>query len=73
MLIKDLPPNLQAEVRDFVEFLLRKQARLTGQPLHQDWAGALREYRDQYTSVDLQHQALDWRGAGIKVPHYASP
>lgn len=31
-------------------------------PLRQDWAGALREYRDQYTAVDLQKKALEWRG-----------
>lgn len=61
-LVKELPPDAQAAVRDFVEFLLARQARKSGRPLRQDWAGALRDYRDQYTSVDLQHKALDWRG-----------
>jgi hypothetical protein len=61
-LVQELPPDVQAEVRDFVEFLLTKHSRKFGKKLRQDWAGALRDYRDQYTSLDLQRQALDWRG-----------
>ena len=29
--------------------------------LRQDWAGGLRDYRDQYTALELQRKALDWR------------
>lgn len=61
-LVKELPPDVQAEVRDFVEFLLEKQKRRNAQPLLQSWAGALSDYRDQYTSLELQKKALDWRG-----------
>jgi len=61
-LIKQLPPDLQQEVEDFVEFLTNKRARKTGRKLRQDWAGALKEYRDQYTSLELQKKALEWRG-----------
>ena len=61
-LVQELPPDVQAEVRDFVEFLLAKHSRKSGKKLRQDWAGALRDFRDQYTSLDLQRQALDWRG-----------
>lgn len=61
-LVQTLPADLRTEVCDFIEFLLAKRARSVGQPLRQDWAGALRTYRTQYTAVDLQHQALDWRG-----------
>jgi len=25
-----------------------------------DWWGALRDMKDEYTSVELQHKALDW-------------
>ena len=60
-LIRELPPDIQTQVRDFAEFLLAKRERRTT-TLRQDWAGALREYRQQYTSLELQHQALDWRG-----------
>ncbi len=61
-LVQELPPEMQAEVRDFVEFLLVKHARRPAAKLRQDWAGALRDVRDQYTSLELQHKALDWRG-----------
>ena len=61
-LIKELPPDLHGEVRDFVEFLLERRGRKNGRMLRQDWAGALRNYRDQYTSLELQKKALEWRG-----------
>ena len=61
-LMKQLPPELQEEVRDFAEFLLQRIEHKGGQPLHQDWAGALKDYRHLYTSLDLQKKALEWRG-----------
>jgi len=50
------------ELRDFVEFLLIKYGRRTTRSLRQDWAGTLREHRDQYTSLELERKGLDWRG-----------
>ena len=61
-LVKELPPTSQAEVRDFIEFLLEKRRRKRAGKLRLDWAGALSDYRDQYTSIELQQKALDWRG-----------
>jgi len=61
-LIKTLPPEAQVEVRDFVEFLATKQRPKAGRPLRQDWAGALRDYRQEYTALELQRRALEWRG-----------
>jgi len=63
-MIDKLPPELQREVRDFVEFLLEKKVRKDkyGRKLRQDWASALRDYREQYTALDLQKKALEWRG-----------
>jgi len=61
-LVEELPSNMRIEVRHFVEFLLNKQAHQTKGKLRQDWAGALRDYRQQYTSLELQQQALTWRG-----------
>lgn len=60
--IRELPADLQQEVADFVEFLLEKRARKRGRKLRQDWAGALSDYRDQYTSLELQKKAMEWRG-----------
>ena len=61
-LMQDLPPEMRAEVRDFVEFLLNKKSRGGKGSLRQDWAGALRDHREQYTSLELQRHALAWRG-----------
>jgi len=61
--IRELPPELRQEVEDFVEFLWEKRVRGVhgGKKLRQDWAGALSEYRERYTSLELQKKALEWR------------
>ena len=61
-LVKELPPHLRQEAEDFVRFLLEKRATKYGRRLQQDWAGALREYRQQYSALELQRKALEWRG-----------
>ena len=60
--IKNLPPALKKEVTEFVNSLLKKRRKKNGKRLRQDWAGSLRDYRDQYTSLELQKKALEWRG-----------
>jgi len=61
-IVEQLPPDLQQEVEDFVEFLLEKRARFKQKRLRLTWAGALREFREQYTSLDLQTKVLEWWG-----------
>ena len=61
-LLKELPPESQAEVRHFVESLIKKRQGKANGPLRQSWAGALADYREQFTSLELQKQSLDWRG-----------
>ena len=61
-LIQQLPPHLQKEVENYARFLLAREAKKRGGTLRQDWAGALREYRDEFTSLELQQKALEWRG-----------
>jgi hypothetical protein len=61
-LLKDLPQESQAEVRDFVESLIEKRKRQSSGRLRQTWAGALGDYREQFTSLELQKKSLDWRG-----------
>lgn len=60
-IIEKLPPDLQKEVVDFAEYLLKKQTKKHGK-LRMNWAGALREYRDQFTSLELQKKSLQWWG-----------
>jgi len=64
IIIKQLPPELQKEVEDFALFLLEKRAnkRKKKSFLNQDWAGGLKEYRNVYTSLELQKKSLEWRG-----------
>jgi hypothetical protein len=61
-MVEEMPPEVRAEVRDFVEFLLSKHRQRPGRALRQDWAGALREQGQKCTALELQRQALDWRG-----------
>lgn len=60
--IRKLPPSLQKEVLDFVEFLEERKTKKLQTKLQQDWAGALKDYRSKYTSIELQKKALEWRG-----------
>jgi hypothetical protein len=73
-LVKTLPPKARQEVRKFVRSLIDKQGRRGARakveahkhtprpkrPLKLDWRGALRDLREKYTSVELQHKILDW-------------
>ena len=61
-IVSGLPPDLRREVEDFIQFLIEKHVRKVGRKLRQDWAGALKSYRHQYTSLELQKKALEWRG-----------
>ena len=61
-LVEQLPPDLQQEARDFVEFLLNTKVHRKQDKLRLTWAGALREYRDQFTSLELQKKVLEWWG-----------
>ncbi len=61
-LITVLPFSLRHEVEDFVQFLLAKRVKSGGTTLRQDWGGALQAHRAQYTSLELQKKALEWRG-----------
>ncbi|MBS3984576.1 MAG: DUF2281 domain-containing protein [Selenomonadales bacterium] len=61
-LVEKLPPDLQQEVRDFVEFLWERKVYRRQRKLRLTWAGALREHRTQFTSLELQKKALEWWG-----------
>ena len=59
--IKQLPPELHEEVVNFIDFLLTKKVSKRKQKPKLDWIGGLKEYRDQYTALELQKKALEWR------------
>jgi Protein of unknown function (DUF2281) len=59
--INTLPPDLRLKVEEFVDSL-EQEAELkskSGNKLRQDWAGALSNYRDQYTSLELQKETVE--------------
>lgn len=55
-----LPTEIQDQVREYVQSLLEKRTQETPERLALDWRGALRDLREQYTSLDLEHKALEW-------------
>ena len=59
--MRELPEDLKKEILDYMEFLLRKyKGKETGAKKFKfDWEGALSE--EKFTSVELQHKALEWR------------
>ena len=61
-LVRELPPDMQRKVREFAQFLLEKHVKGKKKFLSQTWAGGLKEFRDQYTSLQLQKKVLEWRG-----------
>lgn len=64
--IEALPPELKQEVEDFVDFLRMKRMSGSDRTLRQDWAGALRDLKDEYTSVELQHKITEqWGKAAL--------
>ena len=60
--IKKLTPEQRKEVRRLVASLLKKKSHRKPKKLSLSWRGGLRELRDKYTSVELQHKALEWWG-----------
>ncbi len=58
--INHLPEQLRREVEDFVDFLVNKRMPPKKKKLRLTWAGALAEYSDQFTSLELQKMSLDW-------------
>ena len=56
-----LPPDLQEKVIKYIDSLLAQKELQQKKNPKLDWAGGLKEYRDQYTALELQKEAVDWR------------
>jgi len=61
-LVEHVPPELEPEVKDFVEFVLSKHRKEKTGRMHLHWRGVLKELGEDYTSVELQHKSLQWWG-----------
>jgi len=61
--ILNLPEEFkESEVEIIVLPVEKPKRKKKKSKLRQNWAGALREYKEQYTSLELPKKALDWRG-----------
>jgi hypothetical protein len=61
-LIKALPPELHQEAEAYLESLIARKGRKPKTALKLNWRGGLQDLKDRYTSVDLQHKAMQWWG-----------
>ncbi len=62
-MIRELPPEARQSVQEFVEYLHTKYATRKRAKPRFEWQGALESLREQYTSVELQHEILkEWNG-----------
>ena len=57
--IKSLPPEIKKELLEYIEKRLEYYKRKG--KFNFRWEGGLKELKNEYTSVELQHKALEWR------------
>jgi hypothetical protein len=57
--IDNLPPHLQRKVFDYIDELTKDNSKKR-KKLKLNWAGGLKEFKDQFTSLELQKKSLDW-------------
>jgi len=56
-----LPEDLRKELEDFAQFLWEKRRKKIKEKPKFDWAGALSDFADKFTSVELQHKISELR------------
>ncbi len=63
VILKELPDDLRREVLDYVEYLITKHGKREDDKDHFDfeWEGVLSEFKGEFTSVELQHKAMELR------------
>jgi len=63
MKARKLSDDLRKEILDYMEFLLSKNSVKTTKAgkFKFDWEGGLSKIKDKFSSVELQHRALEWR------------
>ncbi|HHE37021.1 MAG TPA: DUF2281 domain-containing protein [Candidatus Cloacimonetes bacterium] len=61
--INRLPEDLKREVSDFIDFIIQKYQKKdkTKNKIEFNWEGGLEDLKEQFTSVELQHQAMKLR------------
>ncbi|MCS4542091.1 MAG: DUF2281 domain-containing protein [Euryarchaeota archaeon] len=61
--VRELPEDLRGAVLDYMDFLLQKykSKKVAAKKFRFNWEGGLSNIRKKFTSVELQHRALEWR------------
>ncbi|MGQ3686056.1 MAG: DUF2281 domain-containing protein [Candidatus Loosdrechtia sp.] len=60
--LDELSEDLKKEVLDYIDFLIMKYSKEEKKgKLKFDWEGGLSDLKEKYTSVELQHKAMEWR------------
>jgi len=61
--IERLPEKVIPEINDFIDFLLSKygEKKSGKEKFKFDWEGGLANLKNEFTSVELQHKASEWR------------
>ena len=57
--IDNLPPDIQQKVFDYIDELT-KDSKKKRKKLSLNWAGGLKDYKNQFTSLELQKKSLEW-------------
>jgi ABC-type phosphate/phosphonate transport system substrate-binding protein len=57
--INSLPADLQKKVFEYIDEL-KKTRKKKKRKLSMKWVGGLREYKDKFTSVELQKKSMEW-------------
>ena len=60
-MFNNLPEYLQKKVIGYINLLQIQTKPKRNKQLKLDWLGGLKELKDKYTSVELQHKISDWR------------
>ena len=61
-----LPPDLQEKVIKYIDSLLTQKISKRKKKPKLDWVGGLKEYRDEYTALELQKEAVDsWERSAL--------
>jgi len=62
-MIKELPPDLEDQVEDFVRLLLEKKKKRSPKKPKFVWAGALKDLGEKMGSVEWQHKLSEMRNS----------
>jgi hypothetical protein len=61
--IRTLPPDLREDAIHYIDELVKRSKKASYKSFRCAAEGTLAELGTRYSSVDLQHKALEWRGA----------